>query len=47
MSHTDGQGWIMTEVYDRTKGNSFLVVLDAEDVRKDPLGRIILKHYLP
>jgi len=43
----EGDGWVMTYVYDRATDRSDLVVLDALDVAKGPVARVRLPARVP
>ena len=43
----EGEGVVMTYVYDRAAGTSALVVLDARDIGAGPLATITLPHRVP
>ena len=43
----EGEGVVMTYVYDRSTGTSALVVLDARDIGAGPLATITLPQRVP
>ena len=43
----EGQGYLLANVYDATIDKSHLIVLDAENVEKGPLGKAMLDHRVP
>jgi len=44
---TEGDGWILTEVYDSRTRKSLLAVLDSEHLADGPLARVMLRHHVP
>ncbi len=46
-SDPDGDGWLMTFVWDRTTDRSALAVFDAQDVTAGPIGRVELPVRVP
>ncbi len=43
----EGDGWVLTFLYDRRTGTSDLVILDASEVRKGPVARIRMPQRVP
>lgn len=43
----EGQGWLLTYAYDRTRDTSDFVVLDASDLAKGPVARVQLPQRVP
>ncbi|MBI2708348.1 MAG: carotenoid oxygenase family protein, partial [Actinobacteria bacterium] len=43
----EGEGWLLTLCYDRTRDRSHLAVLDAADVAKGPVARVRLPVRVP
>ena len=43
----EGEGVIMTYVYDKAENSSSLVVLDARDVAAGPLARVKMPQRVP
>lgn len=43
----EGDGWIMTYVYDRATDSSVCVILDAIDVSRPPVAEIVLPRRVP
>jgi len=46
-SATEGDGWLLTYVYDGERGGSDLVILDAADLRSVPLTTVRLPGRVP
>ena len=46
-SRPDGDGWVMTYVWDRTTDRSSLAVFDAQDVASGPVGEVQLPVRVP
>ena len=43
----NGEGWLLTFVYDRTTDRSDLVIFDASDVTAAPVATVHLPHRVP
>ncbi len=43
----EGNGLVLTEVYDSRTRKSFLAVLDAERLADGPVARVMLRHHVP
>jgi all-trans-8'-apo-beta-carotenal 15,15'-oxygenase len=43
----EGQGWVLTEVYDSKTRKSLLAILDAEHLADGPLAEVLLRHHVP
>ncbi|MGK7939692.1 MAG: carotenoid oxygenase family protein [Crocosphaera sp.] len=43
----EDQGWVLVMVYDGIKHRSDIVILDGENLNKDPLATLHLKHHIP
>ncbi|MDJ0662750.1 MAG: carotenoid oxygenase family protein [Crocosphaera sp.] len=43
----EDQGWILVMVYDGYKHRSDIVILDGENLEKDPISTLHLKHHIP
>ena len=43
----EGQGYLVAIVYDASSDRSHLLVLDAENVDKGPIGKAMLDHRVP
>lgn len=46
-SSPEGDGWILTYVWDRTTDRSALAVFDAQSVRQGPIARVELPVRVP
>lgn len=46
-SRSEGDGWIMTYVYDRATDGSVLAILDAIDIDKPPVAEIVMPRRVP
>jgi carotenoid cleavage dioxygenase len=46
-SASEGEGWLLTNVFDETTGTSHLAVLDAEGIERGPIARAHLSHHMP
>ena len=46
-SSGEGEGVLLTNVYDANKNSSYLLILDAENVDSDPLALVNLDHRVP
>lgn len=40
-------GWLLSEVYDGTRGRSYLAILRAERVADGPIAKVHLRHHVP
>lgn len=43
----EDQGWILVMVYDGDKHRSDIVILDGENIDKEPIATLHLKHHIP
>jgi carotenoid cleavage dioxygenase len=43
----EGEGYLLTNVFDETSGTSHLAILDAEDIERGPIARAHLSHHMP
>ena len=43
----EGEGFLLATVYDAAIDKSFLLVLDAENIEKGPIGKAMLDHRVP
>ncbi len=43
----EGEGFLLTPVYDANIDKSFLMILDAENIEKGPLAKAMLDHRVP
>jgi len=43
----EGQGYLLSVVYDITIDKSHLIILDAENISDGPIGRAYLDHRVP
>ena len=43
----EDQGWVLVMVYDGSKHRSDIVILDGENLNKEPLATLHLKHHIP
>lgn len=43
----EGEGFLMTNVFDEVSGRSYLAILDAENVEAGPVARAHLPHHVP
>jgi len=46
-SPEEGNGWLLTEVYDSRTRKSLLAVLESERLADGPLARVMLRHHVP
>ena len=44
---TEDAGWLLSLVYDGKEHRSNLVILDAEDLTKEPVARLWLQNHIP
>ena len=43
----EGQGYLLANVYDASIDKSHLMILDAENLDKGPIGKAMLDHRIP
>lgn len=43
----EDDGWLLVLVYDASIHNSYLAILDARDLTKQPIAKLNLKHHIP
>jgi carotenoid cleavage dioxygenase len=43
----EDDGWLLTYVHDQGAGKSELVVLDAKEIERAPLARVLLPRRIP
>jgi all-trans-8'-apo-beta-carotenal 15,15'-oxygenase len=43
----EDEGWVLVMVYDGSKHRSDIVILDGENIEKNPLATLHLKHHIP
>ena len=43
----EGEGFLLSTVYDAAIDKSFLLVLDAENIEQGPIGKAMLDHRVP
>ncbi|MEL4895527.1 carotenoid oxygenase family protein [Crocosphaera sp. Alani8] len=46
-STNEDQGWVLVMVYDGNKHRSDIVILDGENLEKEPIATLHLKHHIP
>ncbi|MEM9727780.1 MAG: carotenoid oxygenase family protein, partial [Myxococcota bacterium] len=44
---TEGEGWLLTYVYDAERRTSDLAVFDATAVRKGPVAEVLMPNRVP
>ncbi len=46
-ANSEDEGWVLVMIYDASKHRSDIVILDAENLEKEPLATLHLKHHIP
>ena len=46
-AQTEDQGWLLTMVYDASYHRSKIVILDAQDLNREPVTQLHLQHHVP
>ncbi|MGK7880026.1 MAG: carotenoid oxygenase family protein, partial [Crocosphaera sp.] len=44
---SEDEGWVLVMVYDGDKHHSDIVILDGENLEKEPIATLHLKHHIP